>query len=258
MTPGTMNSKRWCTLLMALTVSTDAFAQVHGPGTFAGHEGGAQEHSHSTFGPHEDAAQEHGNRAFAQRNDVSREHFQAPDSHNHDLDRRYTVHAIPHGVYRTDHDRRDFRYEHGEWYHRQGRDWMATRGPTGAFVSFLPPVYTTVWFGGMPYYYADATYYDWDDSHQEYEVVEPQAGIEAARTIQPTYNDQIMVYPRYGQSAEQQARDRSSCDHDAAEQSGYDPTQTIDAATPEVTATKRGTYLSVEAACLDAHGYSIK
>jgi hypothetical protein len=49
----------------------------------------------------------------------------------------------------------------------------------------LPPFYSTVWFGGVPYYYADDTYYSWDAGHQQYEVVEPPAGIESAGTTQP-------------------------------------------------------------------------
>ena len=34
-------------------------------------------------------------------------------------------------------------------------------------VQVLPPFYTTVWFGGLPYYYANDTYYAWRDSDQQ-------------------------------------------------------------------------------------------
>lgn len=45
--------------------------------------------------------------------------------------------------------------------------------PAGVVVSVLPPYYTTVWLGGVPYYYADDIYYRWDPIVNGYEVVEP-------------------------------------------------------------------------------------
>ena len=45
--------------------------------------------------------------------------------------------------------------------------------PTGLVVSTLPPFYTTVWIGGVPYYYANDVYYRWVPEQNGYEVVEP-------------------------------------------------------------------------------------
>ena len=42
---------------------------------------------------------------------------------------------------------------------------------------------STVWFGGVPYYYANDVYYIWDSSRNGYVVVEPPAN--AADTSLP-------------------------------------------------------------------------
>jgi hypothetical protein len=44
------------------------------------------------------------------------------------------------------------------------------------------------------------TYYTWNSSHAEYEVVAQPAGIEAADTTQPPASDAIFDYPKNGQS----------------------------------------------------------
>ena len=53
---------------------------------------------------------------------------------------------------------------------------MVVAPPIGIGVSVLPPFYTTVWFGGSPYYYADDTYYTYRPERREYVVTEPPRG----------------------------------------------------------------------------------
>ena len=48
----------------------------------------------------------------------------------------------------------------------------------------LPPYYTTVWFAGVPYYYANDTYYTYAGP-QGYEVVEPPDGSTPVEGPQP-------------------------------------------------------------------------
>jgi hypothetical protein len=110
----------------------------------------------------------------------------------------------------------------------------------------------------VPYYYANDTYYDWNGDQQQYEVVEPPAGMDSASTDQPPPGDAVFVYPRKGQSAQQQARDRYECHQSAAAHSGYDPTQTGTDLLPEVAADKRADYLRDEAACLDTRHYDVR
>jgi hypothetical protein len=97
------------------------------------------------------------------------------------------VHDAPGTGHAIEHER--FCYDRGQWYRRDGRGWLVVGAPLGAFVSDLPPFYTTVWFGGVPYYYADDKYYTWSGDHNEYEVVEPPAGIESAGTTQAPAGD---------------------------------------------------------------------
>jgi hypothetical protein len=110
----------------------------------------------------------------------------------------------------------------------------------------------------VPYYYANDTYYVWDDGMRQYEVVQPPADVESAGTTQPPLSDTLYVYPKNGQSNEQQAKDRFECHQSAAGQSGYDPTNADGGIPPDAAPSNRVDYLRAEAACLDARGYSVK
>jgi hypothetical protein len=68
----------------------------------------------------------------------------------------------------------------GEWYRCWGGAWVVVNAPVGLFVPVLPPYYTTLWWSGTPYYYANETYYVWDAERNEYEVVAPPNRFNAA------------------------------------------------------------------------------
>jgi hypothetical protein len=127
------------------------------------------------------------------------------------------------------------------------------------FVPLLPPSYTTVWWGGTPYYYANDTYYVWDAGRNGHQVVAPPAGLDAAGTtpapVVPGASDQLFAYPSQGQSAEQQTSDRIECHQWAATESGYDPSAPDAAAQPR---DKRNAYFRAQAACLQSRGYAVK
>lgn len=187
------------------------------------------------------------------------EHVDTRFAHNHPYyDRGYVVRSAPHTGYAIDRGRDHFWFDRGQWYRRNGVRWVVVGAPIGAFVSVLPPFYTTVWFGGLPYYYANDTYYTWRDHDRSYEVVEPPEGIDSTGSTQPPASDQVFIYPKNGQSAEQQSRDRYECHHYAVEQTGYDPTQSGGGVSAEVAATKRSDYSRAQSACLDARGYSVR
>jgi len=68
----------------------------------------------------------------------------------------------------------------GEWYRCWGGAWVVIDAPFGVFVPALPPYYTTIWRSGIPYYYANDTFYVRDTARNGYQVItppgEPQRG----------------------------------------------------------------------------------
>jgi len=205
------------------------------------------------------AAAERGIRGPVEHSIGAHEHVDSRFGHNRPyFDRGYAVPNVPHSGYAIDHGRDHFWYDGGHWYRRDGLGWLVAGAPFGAFVSVLPPFYTTVWYDGLPYYYANDTYYAWQPDNQAYEVVAPPDGIESAGTTQPPDSDTLYVYPRSGQSAEQQSRDRFECHQSAAQQTGFDPTVAGGGVPPEAAPAKRSDYHRAEAACLEARSYSVK
>ena len=120
----------------------------------------------------------------------------------------------------------------------------------GLYFSTLPLYYSTFWWGGIPYYYADDTFYTWDGSVGQYQTIDPPAEVEQQAESQAV--TELIAYPKNGQSDEQQAKDKSDCRQWATTQSGYNPAGAAPAADPN-----QGNYLRAEAACLDARGYSV-
>jgi len=89
--------------------------------------------------------------------------------------------------------------------------------------------------------------------------VAPPEGIESAGSTEaPPGGDSMFVYPRNGQSAEQEARDRYECHRFAVDQTGFDPTATGGGVPPDAAADKRADYARAGAACLDGRGYSVR
>ena len=145
----------------------------------------------------------------------------------------------------------------GYGYGWHGYGWRGYGGAGllgyGLFFGALPLAYATYYWDGVPYYYADDNYYQWDSAANEYETVEPPAGlvnqVEAAAPADSA-QPELYAYPRNGQSDAQQAKDRSDCQQWAGAQAGTNAAGT-DAA-------KHANYLQAEAACLTGKGYSVQ
>ncbi|MFC4314046.1 DUF6515 family protein [Steroidobacter flavus] len=138
----------------------------------------------------------------------------------------------------------------GVWYRPYGPRFTVVAAPIGAFVPVLPSFYTTVWFGGLPYYYADDVYYAWRPEHAAYEIVTPPPG-----APEPVVNgDRLYAYPLNGQSPDQQARDRYDCHVWATDETGIDPSRTANS----MTSTQSADYDRAMTACLGGRGYSVK
>jgi hypothetical protein len=93
-------------------------------------------------------------------------------------DHGYRLRALPQGGVDDlwGHDGYRYCYDQGNWFRWNGRVWIACDAPLGVFVPSLPPFYTTIAWHGIPYYYANNTYYAWDDMQQAYEVVPAPSG----------------------------------------------------------------------------------
>ncbi|MGC2461969.1 MAG: hypothetical protein WA446_13520 [Steroidobacteraceae bacterium] len=130
------------------------------------------------------------------------------------------------------------------------------------FLSTLPYYYSTYWWDGVPYYYADDNYYMWDNSYGEYHAVNPPPEVLKQANAQQSVTE-LFAYPKNGQSTEQQAQDKQECQSWAAAQTRYTSTQPsgtlawlhAGGATSPAT---REQYLRAQAACLEARSYSVR
>jgi len=125
---------------------------------------------------------------------------------------------------------------------RGGFGWWGWPGYR-LFLATLPLYYSTWWWNGVPYYYAYDNYYVWNNGMGGYQAVAspPQVGNQAAAQRGDT---DLFAYPKNGQGAEQQNRDRQECRNWAASQTG--------------SGTDSEGNLRAQAACLEGRGYSVK
>jgi hypothetical protein len=151
----------------------------------------------------------------------------------------------------------------GVWYAPRGPGFVVVRPPAGLVISVLPPYYSTVWLGGVPYYYADNVYYAWQPQQNGYAVVDPPPenadspsdAPDPSQAPEPAQQD-LIIYPKNGQSKDQQAADQFECHTWAKGQTGFDPTQQ-DGGQPGSSAMNRSNYDRAMSACLQARGYQV-
>ena len=156
---------------------------------------------------------------------------------------------------------------HGGFWH--GGFWpRAFYGPGFAwFLPILPLAYATYWWGGVPYYYANDVYYTYDPSYQGYVATDPPpvsggdssgdssgsavapngapAGAPSSDPAQQGVVGQIFMYPKNGQSVEQQATDKAECQQWATQQAGQVAQNSSD-------------YQRAMVACVEGRGYSAR
>ena len=167
------------------------------------------------------------------------------------------------------------------WRPGWGWWWWGWGVPLGAYLSVLPWYYSTVWWGGVPYYYANGDYYLWNGTASQYEEVQPPAEVTQQGAGGPPVSQELYAYPMHGQSDEQQARDKRECRDWASGQvtggapppgtpPGTPPAAPADSGPPPATAAPPAPpppnasapagqdYMRAEAACLEARGYSVK
>jgi len=187
------------------------------------------------------------------------------------LDQRYnhgryyppigTVRPSLEGNYRPYYRGRDrYYFNGGIWYAPRGPGFVVVRPPPGLVITVLPPYYSTVWLGGNPYYYADNVYYTWQPDQNGYAVVDPpdNADQPSAPPDSPgNTQDDLMIYPKDGQSKEQQAADQFECHSWAKNQTGFDPTQAGGGVQSGDADRVRSNYNRAMSACLQGRGYQV-
>jgi len=189
--------------------------------------------------------------------------------HGEVLDERYhhghyyiprgaVVHELPAGYRPYWFHGSQFFFSGGVWYAPGPHGYLVTRPPAGLVITVLPAYYTTVWIGGTPYYYANDVYYRWAPEVNGYEVVDPPPGADNPGNPPTSMPDDLFLYPKNGQTPEQQAADRFECRSWSKSQTGFDPTQSNGGVPPDQTSAKRGEYRRAMTACLEARGYSVK
>jgi hypothetical protein len=150
-------------------------------------------------------------------------------------------------------------YWHGGYW--RGGFWPGAYYGAGYawFLPILPLAYATYWWGGVPYYYANDVYYTWNPGYDGYVATDPppvadeqgaaaapmdQAAPQAPRQAPDgAGSTQLFMYPKNGQSEEQQSADRRECQQWAASQAGADGANAPD-------------YRRAMMACVEGRGYS--
>jgi hypothetical protein len=152
-----------------------------------------------------------------------------------------------------------FYFDGGVWYAPRGPGFVIVRPPRGLVISVLPPYYSTVWFGGVPYYYADNVYYVAQPDQGGYSVVDPPDNADEPSpppdSPAPQGGD-LIIYPKNGQSKDQQAADQYECYNWAKGQTGFDPTQAGGGVSGNADQS-RNNYNRAMSACLQGRGYQV-
>jgi len=186
--------------------------------------------------------------------------------YNHDHyypSRGVIVRSAPAGRYTVYRGRDPYYYSGGVWYRPRGPRFVVVGPPLGVFVPVLPRFYATLWFCGIPYYYANETYYMYRGRERGYETVDapPGAPTRTENTEdsgEASSADDLFVYPKNGQGDEQTSRDRFECHQWAVKQTRFDPTETGGGVNDGERDSARAGYFRAMTACLEGRGYSVK
>jgi len=186
---------------------------------------------------------------------------------NYTLDKRYkhnryypkrghVVNELPHNYHAIKHRRSNYYFHGGIWYRPAKVGFTVILPPIGLTIPLLPPFYSTIWVSGTPYYYADGVYYMWRAEDRVYVVTDPPP--EKETVPEPEVPDKLFIYPKEGQSREQQATDRYECHRWSVGETGFDPTKPGGNVPEGENTNKRAEYQRAMKACLEARNYSVQ
>ncbi len=210
------------------------------------------------------ADRDHGGEWHGGRQDHGERGYRMDHRYHHDRyypRRGFAVDRLPFGYRAVPFRGVRYFFSGGVWYRPFGPRFVVVTPPLGLAISVLPPFYTTLWVGGVPYYYANDVYYAWSPAEHTYVVTEapPESQVSTQPpSSQPPSTEQLFIYPEKGQSQQQQATDRYECHHWAVGQTGFDPTQPPGDMSESRLGQKRADYRRAMTACLAARGYSVR
>jgi hypothetical protein len=162
----------------------------------------------------------------------------------------HVIDRFPDRDYRVPYRGQDYFYSGGYWYRPQGPRYVVVQPPRGIRVSYLPDYAREVWIGGALLFLAAGSYYAYQESTQDYVVVEPPVQPQP----EPVSNGyDVVAYPANGQSPEQVNQDGYECYQYAVQQSGFDPRTATYQPDPSVVQV----YRQAQGNCLSSRGYQV-
>lgn len=170
----------------------------------------------------------------------------------------WSVRTLPRHSYTVMWGGVNYGFYDGVWYSPGPRGYVVVRPPFGIVVRDLPVFRTVVVVGGLNYLYANGVYYR-ELGESGYEVVPPPVAADVSAASNAAAR--TFVYPRMGQSAQQQATDEYECHRWAVSQSGFDPTAAATSTTVTTTtnlAALRDNYQRARVACLEGRNYTVR
>lgn len=172
----------------------------------------------------------------------------------------FAVNSLPSGYRPYYRGGNPYYFHGGVWYAPRGPGFVVIQPPVGLVINVLPPYYSTVWIGGNPYYYADNVYYTWQPDQNGYAVVDPPDNADqptAPPESPPDSQSDLIIYPKNGQTKDQQAADQYECYGWAKGQTGFDPTQPGGGVQSGDVDHARNNYNRAMSACLQGRGYQV-
>ncbi|KRA85404.1 MULTISPECIES: DUF6515 family protein [Pseudomonas] len=161
------------------------------------------------------------------------------------------IDRFPERDYRVPYRGMDYYYSGGYWYRPLGPRYVVVEPPRGIRVRYLPDYAEQVWIGGALLFLAAGSYYAYQQSTQDYVVVEPPVGQSQPPAGNSGYD--VEAYPANGQSPEQVSRDGYECYQYAVQQSGFDPRTATYRPDPSVVQA----YRQAQGDCLSSRGYQV-
>jgi len=163
----------------------------------------------------------------------------------------HVIDRFPERDYRVPYRGMDYYYSGGYWYRPLGPRYVVVEPPRGIRVRYLPDYAQQVWIGGALLFLAAGSYYAYQQSTQDYVVVEPPVGQSQPPAGNSGYD--VEAYPANGQSPEQVSRDGYECYQYAVQQSGFDPRTATYQPDPSVVQA----YRQAQGDCLSSRGYQV-
>ncbi|MHC8385319.1 DUF6515 family protein [Pseudomonas sp. LB3P14] len=162
----------------------------------------------------------------------------------------HVIDRFPDRDYRVPYRGQDYFYSGGYWYRPLGPRYVVVQPPRGIRVHYMPDYAREVWIGGALLFLAAGSYYAYEESTQDYVVVEPPVQPQP----QPVSNSyDVVAYPANGQSPEQVNQDGYECYQYAVQQSGFDPRTATYQPDPSVVQA----YRQAQGNCLSSRGYQV-